>query len=304
MFEGVKKAMFGRRGKPDDAAERREEGGQPAEEPAQAGETIASDPTDSEPAVEMRPDGEQDDVDREVIDENTQRKSGETGAGTEEHERSVEGGDASTSPTDPEQRSSSLDERSSAAETLPQIDEVPVANEDASESESERIIESLRREVAENYDKYLRAVAELENFRKRTMRERADLLRYAGENLARDILEVADNLERALAADSSAQEDFIKGIRLTYDRLLSILEQHGIKGEPAVGKPFDPTKHEALASVPTDGAAAGTVLDEFKKAYFFKDKLLRVAQVVVATASEAPVPNGADTEEDDGETGA
>lgn len=157
----------------------------------------------------------------------------------------------------------------------------------------------LELEAKDSYDKYLRAVAEFENYKKRMIRERADLLKYAGESLARDLLDVLDDLERAVTAASnsvspdSATEgqivppnpaDFIAGVKLIKDRFISIFDKHGIKGESAVGQPFDPNTHQALATVPVTEVEPNIVLNEFKKAYFFKDKLLRVGQVVVSAA--------------------
>jgi molecular chaperone GrpE len=82
------------------------------------------------------------------------------------------------------------------------------------------------------------------------------------------------------------KEDFLKGIQMIYDRFIAIMEQHSIRGESMLGKAFDPNSQQALASVPTDEHAPNTVIEEFKRAYYFKDKLLRPAQVVVAIPDE------------------
>ena len=161
------------------------------------------------------------------------------------------------------------------------------------EIEAEHLLR-LETEAKESYDKYLRAVAEFENYKKRMIRERADLLKYAGESMARDLLDVLDDLERAIAAASeedgaqanseATAADFVKGVKLIKDRFVSIFDKHGIKGEPAVGQPFDPNTHQALASVPVPEVEPNLILEEFKKAYYFKDKLLRVGQAVVSAA--------------------
>jgi molecular chaperone GrpE len=156
------------------------------------------------------------------------------------------------------------------------------------EDESEKIIMELRGEAKENYDKYLRAVAELENFKKRFAKERSEILKYAGENLARDLLDVIDNLERAIKnSDQDKESQLYIGVKLILDSFTGILERHSIKSESALGAMFDPSKQEALASVPTAEKEPGTVLDEYRKAYFFKDKVLRHAQVVVAALAPA-----------------
>lgn len=151
------------------------------------------------------------------------------------------------------------------------------------------LIARLEAEVKENYDKYLRALAEMENTKKRALRERADLIRYAGEHLARDLLEIADNFQLAFAQDlSGVPEQFVQGFRLISDRFVEILAKFEVKPESALGTPFDPNKQQALTSVPTADHPPGTVIEEFKKAYFFKDKLLRPGQVVVSVAPPEP----------------
>lgn len=141
----------------------------------------------------------------------------------------------------------------------------------------------IEAEAKENYDKYLRAVAEMENFKKRAIKERADLIRYAGENLARDLLEVVDNLELACAHNiEGSSEEVTKGIKLILDRFKAIMDQHQIKPQSYLGEIFDPEKQEAISTQPTNEKKVGTVVEEYRKAYFFKDKLLRPAQVIVA----------------------
>ncbi len=158
-------------------------------------------------------------------------------------------------------------------------------------------VEGLKLAIRENYDKYLRAVAELENLKKRTIKERSDLIKYAGESLARDVVEIVDDLDRALGAENKgSMEDFLKGVNMIRDRFLSILEQHSIKSQTSLGKAFDPLIHQALASVPTADHAPGMVIQEYKKAYNFKDKLLRPGQVVVSSA-----PAEAEAKKDDSE---
>lgn len=145
-------------------------------------------------------------------------------------------------------------------------------------------LEELRKESADNYDKFLRAMADMDNLKKRFAKERSELLRYAGENLARDLLDVVDNLNRAASQEISEAGlvDYKKGVELVYESFVSILGKHGINAESAIGQEFDPAKHDALVSQPTQDAEPGIVLQELKPAYYFKDKLLRPAQVVVS----------------------
>ena len=145
-------------------------------------------------------------------------------------------------------------------------------------------IAQLKAEVRENYDKYLRTLADLENVKKRAVKERSDILKYAGENLARDVVDVLDDLDRALAAETvGTLEDFLKGVALIRDRFVTILDQHSIRPQTSLGKEFNPLEQQALATVPTTDHPPGIVIQEFKKAYLFKDKLLRPGQVVVSS---------------------
>ncbi len=159
---------------------------------------------------------------------------------------------------------------------------------------TEQVLSQLREEAECNYDKYIRAVAELENYKKRVLKERAELIKYSGEYLARDLLDVVDNLERALDhAGSENAEDLIKGVSMVRDLFISVLERHNIVGVSSVGSAFDPAKQEAMVSVPTADSPPGVVLNELRKAYFFKDKLLRAAQVVVSAS-----PSGSESKPD------
>lgn len=164
----------------------------------------------------------------------------------------------------------------------------------ASSSEPAELLDELAKvkaEARENYDKFLRSAAELENFKRRASKERSELLKYAGEALAKDLLDVLDNLERAISASqSSTGEDFVSGVRMISEQFKSTMDRHGIRGESGIGGTFDPSKQEALASVPTADKEPGAILDEYRKAYFFKDKLLRPGQVIVASKLDEPKP--------------
>lgn len=157
------------------------------------------------------------------------------------------------------------------------------------DSELESQLAEARAEAKTNYDNYLRALADLDNYKKRALKERSEIIRYAGESLARDLVEVLDNLELALSQRApGVNEELLKGVEMIRDQFLAVFSRYEIKGEPTVGMPFDPNKQQAMASVPTKDHPPGTVVEEYKKTYFFKDKLLRTGQVVVAgeTAGE------------------
>lgn len=138
-------------------------------------------------------------------------------------------------------------------------------------------------EAQENYDKYLRALAELENFKKRAMKERAELLKYQGERIFIDLLEVVDDFDRALQyASNSEPEQFKQGIEMIHKRLLDVLGRWDVKGESQIGKSFDPNFHHALSKVPSREYNPGIVTGELKKPFFYKDKLIRFGEVVVS----------------------
>lgn len=152
--------------------------------------------------------------------------------------------------------------------------------------------DQLGEELEGAKDKYIRALADLENFRKRAMREKTDLLKYQGEAILFDVLEVVDNLERALAHSESDPTDLKKGLEMIYRNFTDILNKWEVRSETAVGNSFDPVKHSALSRIVVDDASPGTVIAEHKKAYFYKDKLLRHAEVVVSAAGEGQEQSG------------
>jgi molecular chaperone GrpE len=147
--------------------------------------------------------------------------------------------------------------------------------------------EALRQEAKDNYEKYLRSLADFDNFKRRSLKDRSDLLKYQGESIFTDMLEVVDNFERALGSEDSEPPQFREGIELIHRQLVEVLSKYDVRGETSVGELFDPTKHSALSQIPVSDAEPGTVLSELKKAYFYKDKLIRVAEVTVAAALQA-----------------
>lgn len=146
--------------------------------------------------------------------------------------------------------------------------------------------EKLLEEYADIKDKYIRGLAELENYRKRTMRDRSDLLKYQGEGILFDILSVVDDIERALAHSEADPGGLKQGLELIYKSFVDVLNKWEVRGETAVGQQFDPVKHNALSKIVVQDATPGVVINELKKAYFYKDKILRHGDVVVAVAED------------------
>ena len=152
-------------------------------------------------------------------------------------------------------------------------------------------LEKARAEATALKDQLLRALAEAENTRRRSQRDREESARYAAAPLARDILPVADNLARALAAvpaealaKDEALKNLVEGIAATERQLQSALERHDIKTVEALGEKFDSHRHQAMYEMPADGKPAGTVVQVLQKGYTLHDRLLRPALVGVAKA--------------------
>ena len=143
-------------------------------------------------------------------------------------------------------------------------------------------------EAKDNYDRYLRQVAEAENFKKRNARERDDAIRFANETLLKDLLPVIDNLERAIAHAASGEngKPLVEGVEMVVRGFLDALSKFGVSPIVAVGEPFDPSKHEAIAQVVSDVHEPNVVVEELHKGYMFRDRLLRATLVSVAKAPE------------------
>jgi molecular chaperone GrpE len=172
----------------------------------------------------------------------------------------------------------------------------PAAPDDAKPGESEEakiaeLVETLARENADSKDRLLRTLAEMENLRRRTEREVADSRLYGITTFARDILAVADSMERALAALDAELRDtanagvkaLLDGVELTERELLKVLEKHGVKRyEPQKGERFDPNLHQAMYELPDPSQPAGTVAQIVQPGYMIGERMLRPAMVAVA----------------------
>ncbi|MCX5819670.1 MAG: nucleotide exchange factor GrpE [Deltaproteobacteria bacterium] len=144
-------------------------------------------------------------------------------------------------------------------------------------------LQEAEEKAAENYDKYVRAVAELDNYRKRAAREKADAIQYGNENLLRDILPLVDGMDRALehACNSEDFDAFRKGLKLLQGQLMGCLQKHGVEMIDTAGKDFDPHIHEAMMQVESAQHEDSQVVGEFEKGYLLNGRLLRPAKVSV-----------------------
>ena len=174
------------------------------------------------------------------------------------------------------------------SEIDPELNEVTVPDEILPEAEEINTMESglnyEHKELLELRDKYIRLAAEFDNYRKRTLRERMELIQNAGESLLRDLLPLADDFERGIEQASEAEDmDAVRaGMDLIYNKLKDFLTNHGIKEISAINEPFDTNWHEAIVniSVPLD-EMKGKIVDVIQKGYTLNDKILRYAKVVV-----------------------
>jgi molecular chaperone GrpE len=138
-------------------------------------------------------------------------------------------------------------------------------------------------EAKNNYDRFIRQTAEIENFKKRAIRDKEDAIRYANEALVRELLPVVDNLERAIlhAKGVGNGESLVEGVEMILKGLFDALGKHGVSQISAVGQPFNPQLHEAMAQVESDTGAPNTVFEEHQRGYVLKERLLRPALVTV-----------------------
>jgi molecular chaperone GrpE len=156
-------------------------------------------------------------------------------------------------------------------------------------------LEGLLRENAEMRDRLLRTMADMENLRRRTEREKADTARYAISNFARDVLTVGDNLKRTIehvpaeaAAQDPALKSFLDGVEITERELLNVLERHGVTRIDPLGQRFDPNCHQAMYEVQNPEVPEGTVVDVMQAGYTIGDRCLRPALVAVAKGGAKP----------------
>jgi len=154
-------------------------------------------------------------------------------------------------------------------------------------------IEDLSAELVETKDRLIRLQADFENFRRRALREREEAIRYGAQNLFKDLLTTVDNLERAIdharRGGGGDSENLLQGVELVQKDLLGLMARHGVTEIDAIGKPFDPAQHEAMAQAADASVAPNTVLEVLQKGYKLRDRLLRPARVIVARPEEAAV---------------
>lgn len=174
------------------------------------------------------------------------------------------------------------DEQIQTADKQQHNEDVLAKQEDESNELREKLAEKEKEAMA-NYDKYLRAVAELDNYKKRAAREKDDIIKFGKENVIKDILPIIDSLDRALEHADGARDiqNFIDGLKLIQDQLLACLKKHGVERIECAGKDFDPNYHDALMQVESDLHEDNKVVNEFECGYLLNGRLLRPSKVSV-----------------------
>ena len=176
-------------------------------------------------------------------------------------------------------------EQDEAAEEHQETKETPLENmKKAALLEKAR---DLRKTADENYDLYMRSLAEIENLKKRFQKDKSDLIKFSNESLIKQLLSVIDNLEKAISAceDENSLHAVKEGVALTLKGLLDSLEKAGLEQVEAEGKPFDPNFHAAISEQEDNTADPGTVLQELQKGYILNERLIRPAMVIVSKNS-------------------
>jgi len=167
-----------------------------------------------------------------------------------------------------------------AEETVEETAEEPAAEQE----EPSKEVEELKAKLAEASDRYLRLAAEFDNYRRRSAKERMDLISLANENLVKELLPVIDDFERALAAMKGSDDaaSAKEGTELIYNKMVAFLKKNGVVEIDAIGKEFDTDFHEAVAQFPVEEKdKKNTVIDVTQKGYVMGEKVIRYAKVVI-----------------------
>lgn len=170
------------------------------------------------------------------------------------------------------------------------VEDLKLSDSDESDKSKEDLpsLESVLKDLEKQKQEYLYLRAEFDNFRKQSIKERADLLKFGAERFARDMLNVSDLMDKAMSVEVTPEslDSYVEGIDLTAKELKKTLDKHGIREIDCKNKAFDPNNSEALSQVPSSEVEEGHVLEVMRKGYAYHEKVLRPAQVVIAKAPE------------------
>ena len=185
-----------------------------------------------------------------------------------------------------EEPGSAAGEESQAAAAEPRVETgaAGAGGDDASDNDPavlSRLLAEKTKRADENYDRLIRLQADYDNFRRRTRQEKEDIYKYASERLITAMLPVLDNFDLALSAEGKTVESFKAGMQMIYKQLLDVLATEGFAQIPAVVEQFDPTKHEAVQRAESTEHPDNTIIEEFRRGYYLKDKVIRASMVKV-----------------------
>jgi molecular chaperone GrpE len=166
-----------------------------------------------------------------------------------------------------------------------ETEDTAAAANDAADDEKQKLAEALtakEKEAQENYDRYLRSVADLDNYKKRAARDKADTLKYGKEEIIKDILPFLDSLDRALKhSETTDAQVFKNGVALMQEQLLCCLKKHGVERIQSLGADFDPNIHEALMQVESEQHDNNQIVQEMETGYLLNGRLIRPSRVCV-----------------------
>ncbi len=153
-------------------------------------------------------------------------------------------------------------------------------------SDLEQALAAKADEVKSLNDRHLRLAAEFENYKRLAQRDQRDQVKFANENLLKDLLPIVDNLQRAVdfAKSSAGTDQLIQGVQLTLKQFLETLSKFGVRQVSSVGEPFDPMRHQAVAKIESDNQPENTIIQEHQPGYLLHDRIVRPAMVTVAAA--------------------
>jgi molecular chaperone GrpE len=160
-------------------------------------------------------------------------------------------------------------------------EKVIAENHNQENEDLKKKLEDKEKESTANYDKYLRAVAELDNYRKRAAREKTEIIKYGKEDVIKDVLPFMDSLDRALEHDNGDIKTFKDGVALIQEQLLNCLKKHGVERINTAGMDFDPNFHEALMQMESDQHEDNKIVSEMERGYLLNGRLLRPSRVCV-----------------------
>ena len=195
-------------------------------------------------------------------------------------------GSSTSSPTGSDNAGASQESADKPADAEGQNAEAPKAEEKAAEQPAAPSSEEiLKQQLAESNDRFVRLMAEFENFRRRNAKEQLELIETANGKLLEKLSEVQDNFERAFASENKAKdlEAFEKGMQMIYNQFAKVLTDAGLEQIDPTGKEFDPNLHEALMQQPSETIPEGHVVTVFQKGYKLKNKILKTAKVIVSS---------------------